>query len=226
MVVPKDSPTSERLSQLGLASGLANGVLDGAAVRSSVDPDVLPVARLRSYHDVEDLASDALELLGRQSTMFGEWGDAIHMAIGELCDNALLHGKNSLGTYAVADRRTDRSQFRLAIVDLGIGIPEHLRSRYPEWHNDTGAIGHALVRGVSGTGDAQRGNGFAEVIEKPHENALIRAGSAADLDIRSGKGRLGVELFGGNPRVVERNIDRPRRGTWITYTITTAAQYA
>lgn len=34
----------------------------------------------------------------------GAWGDATHMAIGELCDNAILHGDSELGAYVAADR--------------------------------------------------------------------------------------------------------------------------
>jgi hypothetical protein len=62
----------------------------------------------------------------------------------------------------------------LAVGDLGIGIPEHVRRQFPEY-DDMFAIARALEPGVSGTGDRYRGNGFAETFE----TALISSASAA-----------------------------------------------
>ncbi len=106
------------------------------------------------------------------------------------------------------------------IADLGIGIPEHIRARHPEWHDDTAAIARALERGVTGTGDPLRGNGFAEVFATALENRLVRALSAAVVDIRASKGRVAVELVGGSKKVTTPPVERARRGTWITYTVT------
>lgn len=147
----------------------------------------------------------------------------MYMAISELCDNALQHGRTDLGAYVVADRVLEpRRQLRLVIADLGIGIPEHIRSRHPEWHDDSGAIGRALGRGVSGTDDPHRGNGFAEVFEAAVRTDLVRASSGADIDIRAGKGHVGVTIAGGTEVAEQRRVDQPRRGTWITYTVVTA----
>lgn len=112
------------------------------------------------------------------------------MAVSELCGNALQHGRallpheHDLGAYMAADRvEGDTRQFRLAIADLGIGIPEHIRSRHPEWHDDTAAITRALDRGVTGTDDPYRGNGFAEVLDEAMRKLreqLVRAKSKID----------------------------------------------
>lgn len=147
----------------------------------------------------------------------------MHMAIGELGDNALLHGKSEFGAYIAADRLLAPSRMlRLAVVDLGIGIPEHIRSRYPEWQDDAAAIARAIERGVSGTGDPYRGNGFSEVFKEALDTDLVRARSAADIEIRSSKGMVGVTIVGGTKKVRHSSVRDPRRGTWITYTITTA----
>lgn len=107
-------------------------------------------------------------------------------------------------------------------ADLGIGIPEHIRAKHPEWQDDTAAIGRALLRGVTGTGDPHRGNGFAEILDVAIENELVRGRSAATLDIRSARGRVAVELVGGVQNAAGLPVDRNRRGTWLTYTITSA----
>lgn len=223
VVPPTDPTTAQRLADLGVAAGLSGEVLSLPTPRSDCREDVLPIVAFRDHTAVEDVAREAVDLLQRQTDPFGSWGDAMHMAISELCDNALQHGKNDLGAYIVADRILEpRRELRLAIADLGIGIPEHIRARHPEWHDDTAAITRALVRGVSGTSDPHRGNGFAEVFDAATRTDLVQASSGADIDIRAGKGRVGVKIFGGSEIPEQRIVDQPRRGTWITYTVTTA----
>ena len=143
------------------------------------------------------------------------------MAISELCDNAIQHGANELGAYVIADRTNDPQPcFRMAIADLGIGIPEHIRARHPEWQDDTAAISRVLDRGVTGTGDPHRGNGYAEVLDLAHAAQLQRTQSALSLDIRSAKGRVEVALVDGSMRPTPLDT-QPRRGTWVSYEITT-----
>lgn len=220
---PTHEETAQRLADMGVASGLAPDVLQLPTPSAARRDEVLPIVSFRDHIAVEDAARDAVELLQRQTDPFGSWGDALYMAIGELCDNALQHGKNDLGGYLAADRVLDpRREMRLAIADLGIGIPEHIRAHHPEWHDDTAAITRALVRGVSGTGDPHRGNGFAEVFEAALQTDLVRSSSGADVDIRSGYGRVGVRIFGQSEVPEPRQVDQARRGTWITYTVTTA----
>jgi hypothetical protein len=103
----------------------------------------------------------------------------------------------------------------------GIGIPEHIRHRHPDWHDDTAAITRALTRGVTGTLDPQRGNGFAEVFDEAIDRLLVRHRSAVKVDIRSGAGRVVVDLVDGRKDADRGTVGRPRRGTWITYTVTT-----
>jgi hypothetical protein len=220
---PHDVAVARQLADFGVALGLCSDVFSLPAPSATRDQQVLPVGRLENYAGVEELANEAIVLLHRQAPSLACWGNAMHMAIGELCDNSLLHGRNELGVYVAADRIVEpRRQLRLAIADLGIGIPEHIRSRYPEWHDDSAAIARALERGVSGTGDPHRGNGFSEVFREAVETDLVRARSAADIDIRSGRGRVGVRIVGGTKVADGGSVGAPRRGTWITYTITTA----
>jgi hypothetical protein len=223
VIAPQDADTAQRLADLGLAAGLVPQILALPDPRVSRTSDVLPIMAFWDFVAIEEAAQDVVDLLRRQTQPFGSWGNAIHMAIGELCDNALQHGRNDLGAYMAADRILHpRRELRLAIADLGIGIPEHVRAQHPEWHDDHAAIARSLQRGVSGTGDPHRGNGFAEVFQAALRTDLARASSGADIDIRAGKGRVGVKIFGGTEIAEPRGLDRPRRGTWITYTVTTA----
>lgn len=217
---PADQATAQRLVDMGLTAGVpfAREALPAAGA-SETD---FGIRRLRSADDVEDASREATELLQEQAPALAVWGDPVYMAVSELCGNALQHGRDVLGAYVAADRVDgDRRQFRLAIADLGIGIPEHIRSRHPEWQDDTAAITRALQRGVTGTDDAHRGNGFAEVFDDALDQLLRRENSSVAVDIRSGKGRVIVDLVDGETRPRRGTVGRSRRGTWITYTITT-----
>jgi hypothetical protein len=219
---PVDVMVAQQLADLDVARGLGSSVLTLPEPSRSRNASTLPLRRLESHPHVEEIANEAVELLHSQAASLACWGNAMHMAIAELCDNALLHGGNQLGAYIAADRVTDpRRELRLAIVDLGIGVPEHIRSRYPEWQDDSAAIAAAIERGVSGTGDPHRGNGFSEVFREALETDLVQAQSSADIDIRSSKGRVRVRIAGGTKTAGRGLIRHPRRGTWITYTITT-----
>ncbi|HVW17489.1 MAG TPA: ATP-binding protein [Solirubrobacteraceae bacterium] len=221
---PADAVTAQRLADIGVADGLPADLVELPSPRDGRTDDVLPLTRFVDHTTVEDIARDAVALLRRQTDPLGSWGDAIYMAVGELCDNALQHGRNDLGAYIAADRITEpQPAMRLAIADLGIGIPEHIRSRHPEWYDDDFAISQAITSGVTGTGDPGRGYGFAEVFDQALRTDLVRASSGADIDIRAGEGRIGMRIFGHTEVPERRNVKKPRRGTWITYTVTTAA---
>lgn len=218
-VPPTDPRTAQRLADMGIGTGLPEDVVHLPVARASADA-LLPVRRLRGADDVEDASDAAVAVLHEQAPALAVWGDPVYMAVSELCGNALQHGRDDLGAYVAADRLGGRpATFRLAIADLGIGIPEHIRAQHPEWQHDAAAIVRALERGVSGTGDPYRGNGFAEVLDDALDKALVQAKSAVSLDIRSADGRVVVELVDGRQEARPERVGRSRRGTWITYTV-------
>jgi hypothetical protein len=219
LLAPTTVSIAQHLSDMGVRDSLH--AEDDVLPPQQDSPDLLAVRRLETFHDVEDAAFEAMQVLHRQSPHLAAWGDAMLTAVGELCDNAIQHGDRAFA-YVAADRVEDDARcFRLAIADLGIGIPEHIRSQHPEWQNDTAAIGSVLQRGVTGTGDPHRGNGFAEVLEKASQDHLVQASSAATLDIRAASGRVTVEVVAGVVKPEGWTPKVSRRGTWITYTVTT-----
>jgi hypothetical protein len=74
---------------------------------------------------------------------------------------------------------------------------------------------------VTGTKDPHRGNGFAEVFDEALDRLLVRSLSAVTIDIRSGAGRVVVDLVDGRMNADRGTVGRSRRGTWITYTVRT-----
>jgi anti-sigma regulatory factor (Ser/Thr protein kinase) len=220
VISPTDPAIGRHLAEMRVADGLPEGVFGQLPEPRSDTSTVLGVSGLASFHDVEDAAAHATEVLGLRVPALAAWGDAAHMAISELCDNAMEHGKSDFGAYAAADRVIDpQPSFRLVIVDLGIGIPEHIRAQHPEWQDDTAAVSRVLTRGVTGTGDPYRGNGYSEVLDQALGAQLRRAMSSLALDLRSGRGRVGVRLVDEAVRVDLPPPAEPRRGTWVTYEV-------
>jgi hypothetical protein len=220
---PRDPATATQLASLGVLDGLPLAVVGEPAGDGGVGSAgaVLPLRQLANPLDVEEAAMQATEVLQQQVAELAVWGDPVHMALSELCGNALQHGRGPLPAYVAADRVDGEHRlFRLAIADLGIGVPEHIRGRHPEWHDDTAAITKALERGVTGTKDPHRGNGFAEVFDEALDRLLVRTLSSVTVDIRSGKGGVVIDLVDGRQDASAAQIDGPRRGTWITYTVT------
>ncbi len=125
---------------------------------------------------------------------------AICSVLSEICANAAEHGASSFGAYAavqayhhiVSGRHGARSEERrgeevlVAIADGGVGVRETL-SRNPalaeHTTTDNDALRHALMMGVSGTGEIGRGGGLTLV-------AQISGRSGGSLSLRSGAGRV------------------------------------
>jgi hypothetical protein len=181
---------------------------------SSQEAIVLPVTPLREYAEVEDVALRTREILEYQQPKISALGHASYMAVSELCANAVEHGANEQGSFVAAARFDEpRAQVSIAIGDLGVGIPEHLRQRYPEWFDDCFAIAQAFEPSISGTGNPHRGNGFAETFEA----ALVSAMHAARVDIHSANGFVRGQFYGGTTKLEPFPAASFRRGTWISY---------
>lgn len=80
---------------------------------------------------MEEVAERTQEILEYQLHDVSPLGHAAFMAVSELCANAIDHGENDLGAFAAVRRVTEpKRQVTIAISDLGMGVPEHIRRRY------------------------------------------------------------------------------------------------
>lgn len=215
---PADTVARQALVEMGVLDPSYIDSAEGAT--ATCDVSVLPVTRVTDVRIVEEIAEDVRRILEYQHTDVSSLGPAAFMAVSELCGNAVEHGRNRSGSYVAVQRLTQpRLQVAIAISDLGIGIPEHIRQRYPEWTDDDFAIAHAMDAHVSGTGHPHRGNGFSETFEA----ALVSVGSAARLDIHSANGFVRVHIVQGDRKIETFPAAAFKRGTWISYQLVPAA---
>jgi hypothetical protein len=137
------------------------------------------------------------------------------MAVGELGDNAVTHGRSDLGVRVAASIGESGRVVEFAIGDLGVGIPNHIRQTHPEWGDDTAAIAKALETGVSGVRDPQRGNGFFHI----QDAALTARLSAAQMEIYAANGFLRLQIVQASFVPTPLNATAHKRGTWISYSL-------
>jgi hypothetical protein len=174
---------------------------------------ILPISRLMEYQDVEDVAQRTREILEYQLRDVSRLGPAAFMAVSELCNNAVEHGASPQGAYIAVRRVAEpQPQVSIAISDLGIGIPEHLRQQRPELSDDSHAIGLATTPGVSGTGDTHRGYGFDAVFD----TALTAAMHEARFTILSARGFFEERIVQERHLPTVHPASQYRRGAWIS----------
>lgn len=217
VLAPRDPVTATALTTLRLLDPLEPSGFAGLPEADDI-LDPLPLVRLRDLTAVEEVAGGVREILEYRLTHLSGAGEAAFMALSELGGNAVEHGANPLGAWAIVAQNRDRRGLSLAIADLGLGIPEHLRQRYPELHDDTFAIATALQEGVSGTGGPTRGYGLPYVLDA----ALTPRLQAARLTIHAASGFLRSEIVQGSVTHDPFPAAQYRRGTWVTLDIVSA----
>jgi anti-sigma regulatory factor (Ser/Thr protein kinase) len=186
-------------------------MVDGKEVREH-PAVILPIAPLADFNAVEDAAASVQTALEASDFGLGVLGQAAFMAVSELCGNSVEHGRNPLGGYIAAMHLVEpRPRLTLAIADLGVGIPDHIRRLYPDWSDDSFCIAQAMNPHVTGTGDPHRGIGFDETFQA----ALVSALAAAQMDVVSSNGFVRAQVV--QERIKHEFFPPPRRkqGTWI-----------
>lgn len=177
---------------------------------------LLPVTCATCDTEAEEVLADLVPILWDYADAAGI-PDAVHMAMAELSDNSLDHGENPYGMYMAIQRYPKNKSLRLAVSDLGPGIPGHLRRENPEWGDDAKAIEMALQPGVTGTGESNRGNGLDWTLTELEQAPFI----AASINIRSGAGRCRIRVPFEGDRVVTAKNAGFKKGTMISLEFTT-----
>jgi len=219
VLAPTNQAVAAYMAHMGVAKGLPEGTFVGLPdVSNPSESDVLiPVTQLREFQEVDELGERVYNLfLAHHSADVAAFASAMHMAVSELCANAVEHGANPCGCY-VAAQRYERPQRRtvLALGDLGVGIPKHMRKRFRDLKGDRTALREALKEGVTATGKQERGIGFTSVAEE----AMASQMRYATLDIHSGKAQLQQVVSPTREPAISTSTAPNKIGTWLTFEI-------
>lgn len=217
---PRDPVVGAHVERMGLRAWLPTDAIVGFQGPISQSSDVvLPVTQLREPTEIDSLADPLLDVITAHAKGVAALASAFHMGVSELCGNAVEHGANPTGAFIAAQLRDDPRRLSLAVGDLGMGIPEHVRQQYPEWDHDPHAIANATQERISGTGRSDRGFGFNEVLRETLASTL----NAAEINIRSCRGHVRINIAG--ERVVPHGWETAyKRGSWISYELTAAGE--
>jgi hypothetical protein len=203
------------LERMHLASDLPPGCICGLGTLGADDHSsvLIPIRRLRIPADGDELEQELEDLyLAHFDGPLAKLADAFTITVGEISDNATTHGHVDGSVAYVAAQRYQQSRCVLAIGDLGIGIPAHMRQNLPDLQTDDEAIREATKEGQSGTGLSTRGYGYQNVIDALREPQV----PWGELRIWSGKGRFRIETQGGAQlRRRAWGIEDSTKGSWI-----------
>jgi hypothetical protein len=170
---------------------------------------LVELCRVESCDDVQ-LLEERVWKVAQPHFGNGPMAKACVSVIAAASENVLDHAKSPIGAL-VAAQRYERTGLEVAIVDLGVGIPNRLREN-PEFDRlaDIDAVEHALRDGVTSTGEEGRGAGLAELI-----SAAKRVGRST-LVIQSGQAHFTVSCRDGGNEIHRTMPGSPVPGTWIS----------
>jgi len=213
--VTLNAPTASRhLDEMDFYLALPDKVRVAGRSTASYQPNwkaILPVRNVRSTSDINSVVREFIDY-GREAK---NWLRGISTKIAETClgeglDNAREHASSTLGIFAGAWAYHDDGPLCLAVVDLGMGIPNHLR-RSPKYCelSDEDALRQAVQQRVSGVDDPHRGFGLPNI-----RQAASESGRKSVVAIRAGEAQLKAYFDRGKTkREIESTAWVP--GTWI-----------
>ena len=149
---------------------------------------VLPITALPPSKDqqvrvLKDIALKTHEVLVQDFHYDAVQAGRFITALSELCTNIYDHSTPGGQVRGYVAMQAYQDTVKFAVMDLGIGIPKSLRSRF-EGLDDGGLIQKAFEPGVSARHAEGRGLGLTrvcEIVERQHGILNIRAGRAKVL---------------------------------------------
>ncbi|MBI5438280.1 MAG: DUF4325 domain-containing protein [Nitrosomonadales bacterium] len=132
-------------------------------------------------------------------------------ALNEIAGNVLVHSGVEHGWMQVVVHPSTH-HMAIAVADGGTGIPETIRSVYPQFAKDEDAIAHALKEGITSRPDFGQGKGLTGTLQ------IVKINKGGRLAIHSFKGR--VEWL--NDRMEIKGDFPPFPGAFVDIQLNTA----
>lgn len=135
--------------------------------------------------------ADALvNLIRRHAELQIDEEDYLRICIGEVAQNIADHAQSPIGGVSCARFIASSRQVRVAIVDRGVGIPNSLRGRHPELHDDQVALRRVLEGNYSSkTYERNMGLGISNLglVVKNLTGDLVIVSGGATVETRTAK---------------------------------------
>ena len=170
-VVPNRPNIATYLNDLGMFAVLRDA---GVRVNHLETPNterwqlVLPLTRMRSISEVEDLENSLIENLEQRDLSSSNLYTDVAVVFAELGNNAVEHAQSPIDAYSLVQFYDwySHPRFVCAVADGGIGIKDSLQKN-PEYESraltDWRAIEYAIRENTSGTSDRTRGMGLYHI---------------------------------------------------------------
>ncbi len=122
--VPNDPAARTIIETARLDEPATPRAFEGIPPANASGQEIVPLTRLTDHTAIEEVARVTREVLEYKLPEVAPLGEAMYMAVSELCGNALEHGAHELGAYAtvvrssaprrnrIASRRSDSDPFR------------------------------------------------------------------------------------------------------------------
>jgi hypothetical protein len=213
-VILHGTPFSRHLEEMGFYECLPEGIEIRGVQRTNCSRNwkaLLPIRNVQSDEDVNTAVGEFVENCGAARGWIKGIGQKIgEQSLAEALDNAREHSASEVGSFVGAWVYSQDGPLHLAVVDMGVGIPNHLRRRaiYRE-ATDEEALVLAVQERVSGLEDKTRGFGLDNL-----RRAARDVGKSGLVALRGGSGELRVRIRGRREqRMTSSNSQLP--GTWL-----------
>lgn len=161
-----------------------SGLTDYKLSRSDASRNLLELEVVQSSEDVLKIASRMRRIFEeRLALSIPEQNDLI-VILSEMCDNICEHSQSTGHVVVQSYRRQTLGtmEVRIAICDLGIGIPDSLISRHGRFASTTADYIREALSGKSRRDIGIQGNGFQrvqEIISQSRGTLFVRSQDAA-----------------------------------------------
>ncbi|MBI3298003.1 MAG: ATP-binding protein [Elusimicrobia bacterium] len=141
---------SSRSSVYAIQSGIPSilGFQPGFSAESQSKDRMSPLTRIQTSDDVPKFAQTVMRLLNVGDE---ELEGALRYSIIELPRNVVQHSKSRPGGLAMAQYYPKTGLVEVAVADVGIGVLQALKPKYPEVDTDLKALRLSILPHVSGT---------------------------------------------------------------------------